>query len=155
MATELKLRIKNYKEIEKKLKNLGAEFFQELDGKDIYFNQPKGKVLKIVKDNTGIFLSRLQAENGRFIILEHTSINNLLKKKEELAKKYGVKTILRKKRRQWKLGDILFDFNLIQDVGDFLIINSDNPKRSTVTELLGIKNPEYITVSFDELRKKK
>ena len=150
---ELKLRVEDYRKIEHRLDDLGAKFIQELNVVDTYFNQPKGKVLKIEQDERGNFISKLEAHKGRFKILESKKVKNIEKEKNHLKEKFGIKAILKKKRRQWELGDTLFDFNLIENVGDFLILNSENPHKSTVTDLLGIKNPEYITVSFDELKK--
>jgi len=48
---ELKIKINDFKIIEKHLNDLWASFINEISTTDTYYNQPKWKVLKIVEDN--------------------------------------------------------------------------------------------------------
>jgi len=153
MPLELKIRINNYKKVEKKLIKLGAKFTEELDVVDTYFKQPSGEVLKITEDNKGDFLVKLKLKEGKFVVVKYEPVRNVDKLKKELTKKYGLKCVLKKKRRFFDFGDYKININLIEDVGEFLILEGENPTPEIITEKLKIKNPEFITVSFDILKK--
>lgn len=152
MAEELKIRIHDYKKIEDKLKILGAEFTEEISVVDTYFKQPAGEVLKITKDDRGDFLVNLRSRKGKFEILRYERIDDVKKLKKELTCKFGVKCVLKKKRRFWNFENFIININLIEDVGEFLIVEGEKLKPEIITEKLGIKKPEFITVSFDELK---
>ena len=153
MAEELKIRIRDYKSVEQHLKNLGGKFLEELNVINIYFNQQKGFVLKIAEYDKGAFLVNLKSKDGKFDILKYESIDNLDQVKRELTGKYGVKCILKKKRRLWSLEGTPIDINLIENVGEFLIVEGENLKEDIITNKLKIKNPEFVRVSFDDLKK--
>jgi adenylate cyclase class IV len=153
MVEELKIRIKDYKKIEEHLKKLGAKFTEEINIVDTYFKQPTGEVLKITEDDRGNFLVNLKSENGKFQIVKYEKIDNVEKLKKELMEKFGVKCILKKKRRFFDFEKYMININLIEDVGEFLIVEGENLSSEIITEKLKIKSPEFITVSFDELRK--
>lgn len=147
MLEELKIRIHNYKKMEEKLKQLGAKFTEEINVVDTYFNSPKGEVLKITEDDKGDFLVNLKSKDGKFEIVKYEKIDNIEKLKKELTRKFGVKCVLKKKRRFWYLGDFMININLIEDVGEFLIVEGENLSTEFITEKLEIENPEFITVS--------
>lgn len=153
MAEELKIRIRDYKKIEENLIKLGAKFSEEIDVIDTYFKQPIGKVLKITEDNRGIFLVNLKSKNGKFEIVKYKPIDDVKKVRNELTKKFGVRCILKKKRRFFDFGNYKININLIEDVGEFLIVEGKNLAPEIFTEKLKMKNPEFITVSFDKLRR--
>ncbi len=153
MAEELKIRIKYYKEMEKHLKEFGAKFLEEIHVIDTYFKQPKGQVLKITEDDKGNFLVNLKSRKGKFEIVKYEKIKNVEKIKKELANKFGIKCVLKKKRRFFDFGKYKININLIEDVGEFLIVEGENLSKDIITKKLKIKNPEFITVSFDELKK--
>ena len=155
MAQELKVRITNYIKIEEKLIILGCRFLEELNVTDTYFSQPEGKVLKLTEDETGSFLVELQAKDGKFSILKNEKLENAEKTKNEMGKKFGIKCVLKKKRRFFegeKFGLGNFNTNLIEGLGEFLILEGEQPDARIVTEILGIREPEYITMSFDRLK---
>jgi adenylate cyclase class IV len=152
MAEELKIRIQDYKEVEKNLIKKGAKFSEEISVVDTYFKQPAGEVLKITEDDRGDFLVNLKLKNGKFEIAKYEPIADARKIKKELSGKFGVKCILKKKRRFFDFGDYRININLIEDVGEFLIIEGENLTPEVITEELGLKNPEFVTVSFDELK---
>ncbi len=153
MAEELKIRIRDYKKVEKNLIKLGAKFSEEIDVVDTYFKQPTGKVLKITEDNRGNFLVNLKSENGKFKIVKYEPIDNVDRVKSELTKKFSVKCVLKKKRRFFDFENYKININLIEDVGKFLIVEGENLAPEIITEKLKIKNPEFVTVSFDDLRR--
>jgi len=45
----------------------------------------------------------------------------------------------------------MININLIEGVGDFLIVEGENLSSKLVAEKLRIKNPEFVTESFDNL----
>ncbi len=152
MTEELKIRIWDYKKVEENLIKLGAGFSGEIDVVDTYFKQPAGEVLKITKDDRGNFLVNLQSKNGKFEIIKYEPIDDAQKIKNDLTKKFGVKCVLKKKRRFFDFENHKININLIEDVGEFLIVEGENLAPNIITEKLKITNPEFVTVSFDELR---
>jgi adenylate cyclase class IV len=153
MAEELKIRIHDYKKVEENLIRLGANFSEEIDVIDTYFNQPRGIVLKITEDDRGDFLVNLKLKNGKFGILKYERIKDVENVKKELTNKFGVKCILKKKRRFFDFDNYTININIIEDVGEFLILEGENLSSRIITEKLKIKNPEFVTVSFDELKR--
>jgi len=153
MSEELKIRIRDYKKVEENLVKCGAKFSEEIDVVDTYFRQPVGEVLKITEDNRGNFLVNLKSKDGKFEIVKYEPIDNIDRVKSDLTKKFGVKCVLKKKRRFFDFENYKININFIEDVGEFLIVEGENLAREIITEKLKIKNPEFITVSFDELRR--
>ncbi len=152
MAEELKIRIQNYKKVEEGLIKLGAKFSEEIDVIDTYFKQPAGEVLKITEDNKGNFLVNLKLKNGKFEIIKYEKIDNIEKLKKELINKFGIKCVLKKKRRFFNFENYIININLIENIGEFLVVEGKNLTPEIITKKLKIKNPEFITVSFDELK---
>jgi len=153
MAEELKIRIWDYQKVEEKLIKLGAKFSEEIDVVDTYFKQPAGEVLKITEDNRGNFFVKLKSKNGKFEIVKYEPIDDVDNIKDELTKKFGVKCILKKKRRFFDFENYKININLIEDVGEFLIVEGENLAPEIITKKLKIKNPEFVSVSFDELKR--
>lgn len=146
---ELKIRIDDYRVVERRLLKLGAQFIKESIYEYTYFNQPKGKVLKTTKNDDGIFLSRLERENDNFNILPSEPIKNGDIQKFEAQ--FGVKKRLVNKRSFFSYKEKLISTNQIQSIGQFLIIEDEEPKLGLAIELTGNQNPEVITESFDDL----
>ncbi len=142
MAEELKIRIQDYEKVEENLVKLGGKFSEEIDVVDTYFKQIAGKVLKITEDCRGSFLVNLKSRNNKFEILRYEPIDNVNKIKDDLTKRFGVKCILKKKRRFFDFENYKININIIE---------GENLAPEIITEKLKIKNPEFITVSFDEL----
>ena len=151
MSEEIKVRINNYRAIEKKLVNLGGKYTGEIYVIDTYFNQPKGILLKITEDDRGNFLVHIKRKYGKFRIIKREEINNVVSQKEKLKNKFGIICIIRKKRRFFNFNNYMININLIEDLGEFLIVEGNNLNKDIIINKLGIKNPEYITVSFDKL----
>jgi adenylate cyclase class IV len=153
MAQELKVRVSDYKNIEDKVKSLGAVFLTEAPYKDTYFNQPEGEVLKLSQNGDEVSLIKLQATDGKFVVTDNQTVSDISKVTDELTTQYGVNDTLVGKRITYTLGHLKLQFNLIGSVGDFFIVTGDNPSKEFITEKIGIKNPEYITVPFNQLPK--
>lgn len=155
MAQELKLKIDNYEHIEINLQKKGAKLTSETFFVDTYFNQPKGRVYKIVEKNQGAFINVFQAVNGKFEVVTEAAIRNPEETKEELNSKYGIKRIIKGTRKFYSLKNLTIIFNLINNVGEFLIVVGEDPTKDFIEKELEIQNPEYITTSFDELPEQK
>lgn len=152
MVEELKIRIHDYNKVEDNLIRLGAEFSEEINVVDTYFKQPAGEVLKITEDGRGNFLVNLKSRKGKFEIVKYEKISDVEKLKKRLSNKFGVKCVLKKRRRFFDFENYKININLIEDVGEFLIVEGENLSPKIITKKLKIKNPEFITVSFDELK---
>lgn len=151
MEKELKIRIDKYVVVEAKLMQLSAKYMGESSFVDTYFKQPDGFVLKVIEDKEGSSLLNLQAVNGKFEVIKREVIENTSVKKDEFTKKFGVKKVLSGKRIYYQLDENKITLCLIDDVGEFMIATGDNPKETIITKTLGMPNPEYIRVSFDEV----
>ncbi|GEM_PF-87548 len=159
MAQELKLKLSDYKKAEREFKKLGAKFSKEIPSIDTYFAQPEGKVLKLVESDSGSFLMELQAREGKFSVVKNEQVKDSKKTRQQLAEKFGVKAVLTKKRRVYEFAKgaekFTLDINIIQDLGEFLIVTGEKPTKEFITQTLGIKSPEFVTDSFDNLAKAK
>ena len=152
MAQELKVKIADPQALETKLQSLGATFVEETDFEDTYFTQPDGDVLKITYTNKGYFLIELKrTPQGTFNTIKNQKIDNADEVKAEMGNEYGIKCTLEGKRKNYSLNNMTYTINAITNRGTFLIITGEDPTQDLVTTQLGITNPEYITVSFDNL----
>jgi len=151
MMKELKVKIQDLKQLEATLENIQAKLIEELNVVDTYFKQPEGHVLKIVEDNEGNYISELKSENGIFKIVRKDKIENVEEEKIHLEKEHGIHRILKKKRKIYSYREFKIDLNLIEKVGDFLILLGEKPSESIIENELGLVNPEYIRVPFSEL----
>ncbi len=152
MSKELKVRITDVEKIQKLILQKGGEYIGETPFVDTYFNQPAGKVLKIVRKNTGYFINIFHAVDGKFETIKDQQTDQADQLIKEYTSKYGVKRVLKGKRIYYKLKNQHITFNLIDNIGNFLIITSPNPTNAFVEKELEIKDPDYLRVSFDEVQ---
>lgn len=152
MPEELKIKIKDHKEIEEKLQQLGAKFTEELNVTDTYFNQPSGEVLKITEDERGYFLVNLKSKDGKFEIVKYEKVENIDEIKKELTKKHGIKCILKKKRRFFDFQNHKININIIEDLGEYLIVEGENLTEKIISDKLKIENPKFVKVPFCDLK---
>jgi adenylate cyclase class IV len=150
MKRELKLRIASIADVEKQIISQGGKLAKEDTQEYTYFNQPEGHVLKLTKKREGVFKTILKARDGKFDIVSSDPVDNEQKVANELTTRYGIKRKLINHRKVYANGDEEQSLNSIEGVGQFLIIESDNPTLDSAAKL-GVHNPEIITVSFDNL----
>lgn len=155
MRSELKIGVEDPKKAEEKLLKLGAKFTDEAWSVDTYYNQPQGKVLKLVQAEPGASLVWLELKDGKFVIVKTDKIQNADRADAEYSKKFGKKCVLKKKRRLFEFKGFQLDIHSIDGLGSFLIVTGENPSERFVKEELGIRAPEFITDSFDNLAKAK
>lgn len=108
--------------------------------------------MKVTEDDRGDFLVKLKLVEGKFKILKYEEIGNVEEVKKDFTERYGVKCVLRKKRRFFDFEDVMININLIEDVGEFLIVEGEGIGRSYIEDKIKIQNPEFIAESFDELK---
>jgi len=150
MKRELKIRIDNIPDIEERLFQLGAIKGKSAMYRYVYFNQPDGEVLKITKKPEGTFKTIIRARAGKFDIISSDRVDNEKQLLQELTTKFGIKKELVNQRLFFTLGEDKLSLNNIREVGRFLIVEGKNPSMEVIVRL-GIKNPEIITKSFDDL----
>ena len=149
---ELKIKIADVQAAEEKLRNAGATFVEELSFTDTYFKQPPGDVFKVSDTGKGYFLVQLKkTTDGKFDCLKNYQIDNSAQVISEMTGEYGIKSVLKGKRRIFSLGDMQVTISTIDTLGSFLIVTAENPTPEIITSKLSIQNPEFIQVSFDEL----
>jgi len=151
MTEEIKLRIPENIDIEEKLDGLGGEFDHSIEAVDTYFDISGKSVLKIREDSEGDWLVRFEPSGDGFEKTEEVEIEDVEELKQELEKKHGVKAVLDKEMDFCSWNDFTVIVNRIEDVGDFLILEGENPTKETVEEEFGLEDPEYITVPFSDL----
>lgn len=152
MTQELKIRITDMQTIEDKIKTLGANFIEETAFTDTYFNQPTGEVFKVSDTDSGFFLVQFKkTPEGKFDQVKNDAIEHADQVIAEMTNEYGIKSTLKGKRRTFTLDNFRITLNSIDDRGTFLIVTGENPTEDFIITKLGIQNPEYIQVSFDEL----
>jgi len=152
MSQELKVRITDPQAFEEKLNSLGATGLDETNFTDTYFNQPKGEVFKVTDTGDGFYLIQFKrTPEGRFEYTKNNKIENANEVIAEMTGEYGVKCVLTGKRKVFSLGNVKITISTINERGNFLIVTGENPTEDFIVNKLGIQNPEYITVSFDEV----
>jgi adenylate cyclase class IV len=150
MKRELKMRVNSLAEVEKQIIRLGGKLIKEDTQEYTYFNQPEGHVLKLTKKHEGTFKTVLEAHDGTFHIISSNPVTDEQTAMAELSATYGIKRKLVNHRKIYINGDEEQSLNNIEGVGQFLIIESDNPGLDSAAKL-SVYDPEIITVSFDNL----
>jgi adenylate cyclase class IV len=152
-ARELKIRVDDMNALLARLEAMGAKRGDHLHVTTTYFRQPLGEVLKLSQDETGTFLVQLKAANGGFELLSTEVVDDVDTLRAELTEQYGEKSVLVKEEIYFTIPEksYVLDLTLIPGVGEFLVIQDDDPHLDIVRNDLGIANPVTITVPFDEL----
>ncbi len=150
---EIKVKIADYKAAEANLIKLGAKFIKDQTHTYTYFNQPRDKVLKITKNDEGIFRTELKLKGDQFVFTKRQKLTKVeaTELESDLKKKFGIKKRLTNHARLFELDGYLVSTDQIEGVGQFLIVMGDDPKISFITDKIGLKNPEIVTESFDNL----
>lgn len=151
MKQELKIRIHNHEKLEKQLQEIRATFIKETHFVDTYFNAPKENVLKIGETDEGAFIVRFTEKNGKFDVGKKEKIADLDKTREQFLSKHGLHKILKGTRKEYIYNDLELTFNLIDGVGEFLIVTSEEGQDAFIKDVLKIQNPEYIRTPFSEV----
>lgn len=152
MSEEMKIKIQNLVETEQKLIQAGAEFLREIICVDTHFKTSLDRVLKIAENGSeGNFLVDLSLEDGKFKIVKYEPIVDFDETKKILSETYGIKRVITKRRRFFKLNSQKIQTCIVGKLGKFLIIEGKNLAPEYITEELKIENPEFVEKSFDRL----
>jgi len=154
---EIKIQIQDYKIIEERLKSLGGEFYSVKKIVDTYFQTDNpNDVLKIASyDGKNFFLEELEKnkEGGFKVVLEQRIDSSIevdkIRKRLELEN--GIKSILKSERHYFKFPEFQVIINLIDGVGEFLILTGENISVDIIENVLKIEDPKFIEVPFCEL----
>ena len=148
---ELKIRLTDPQALTEKLSSLGATYLRDATYEYTYFNQPEGKVLKLTKKNGKTNKTIIEREGNRFVIKSSDELSNPGEVAQQLTDEHGVKRHLVNHRSFYEYGEYELSINDIEGLDVFLIVEGEDPQLEFVTDVLGIKNPEVIKVSFDNL----
>ncbi len=152
MKKELKVWLDDVGAMQMKLLAIGAKLVDTRDVADTYFVQPPGMVLKLTDSKKGAVLFVLRAKDGRFAIEKSDAVADPAELKALLAKKHGIKCELSRTIWAYSFRDYGISIHRIRDLGDFLIIESENPSKQFVTGFLGLGRARYVVDSFDSLK---
>ena len=162
MEVEIKARIENREEFEKKLKSLNAEFVREVIEEDEYFNHPcrdfaqTDEALRIRNDYTMTYKGPRVDRDTKSREEINLKIDDLNKARNLLIS-LGFKSVAKvvKRRRYYKIGELNIAVDILPELGDFVeveCIGEYEPCREKVMELakeLGLR--DFIRKSYLEL----
>ena len=155
IEVEIKSKVEDFERIEKILKSLNAVFLGELEERDIYFNHPM-RDFKLTDE-------ALRIRNGREFTYKGPKVDEDTKSRLEftvkiengenmrlILEKLGFKAVaeVRKKRRNYKIGDVIISLDSLPQLGNFVEIECFGPYTSSrkkvleLAEKLGLKNFE-------------
>ncbi len=148
---ELKIKVGgNTQDWLEKLARLGP-LVKDIEVEDIYFNTGSLDVLKISRKKEGDFLVQFRHESGNFVVQPSQRVEKFEQKLKELTQKYGIKKTLKRHQAVFNLDKGTIEINVIDGLGNFLVLVQDNPHIEWFDENLNIKDPEQITVPFSDL----
>ena len=116
-----------------------------------YFNQPEGVILKLTTIGQQTFCIELKQVDGRWQVLSYKLLVADGEVERDLRARWTVKRKLSNLRRLFWLDNQQVSTNIIEGVGTFLIVESDNPKLEWATNRLGISPLRIVNESFDKL----
>ncbi len=163
LEVEVKGKIKDLKEFENTLKNIGAKFLKEEIQEDVYFNHPcrdfekTDEALRIRKINNEVFLTY----KGKRIDKETKTREEIEikcdEKISEILTKLGFNAVatVKKIRREYEFENLHICVDNVEHLGNFVEIESkelkDRNKIFEILNLFGIKKDEIIKKSYLEM----
>ncbi|MBO8173681.1 MAG: class IV adenylate cyclase [Thermococcus sp.] len=126
MEIEIKFRV-NLEEIRKKIESLGAKFEGEEIQEDLYFILPSRRLLRIrrIVNLNEVILGYKDIKDDRNEEFDEIEVKvEDFEKMRIILKRLGFKedVWIRKHRYVYKLGDVTFELNRVEKLGDFLDI---------------------------------
>ncbi len=153
MPKELKLYLDNHNQGLTILEKIGANKEKQIIVHDTYFNQPEGRVKKISIKGEDTFLVELQREDKGFKTIEKEKLEDSADLTKKLETELGIFVEIKRDTEYYRKEDKTFYLIKIDNVGSFLVVESENLSESYIKEDLGISNPKYLTVPFSDLVK--
>jgi adenylate cyclase class 2 len=157
IETEVKIKLPNYKQVEKKIKNLGARPEGREHQVDIYYSLPTGPLF--IPPNPNRLRLRLNKKSGKASFDFHISKSDTAAEEREVevadykimkdilrGLKFRVNGIIDKKRIKYKYKKFNITFDLVRGLGNFMEIElmggkiKDNERKIyELIKALGIK----------------
>lgn len=144
---EFKVRTKNLDALEQQLIELNPSFIGEDHQTDTYYNLPKGR-LKLREGNIENALIYYERENiadaklSDVLLYQHLPAQSL---KDILAKLFGVKIIVDKKRRIYCINNVKFHFDTVKKLGTFPEVEAIDNTGETNMETLEAQCDHYFS----------
>lgn len=166
MEVEVKFKVL-FDEIKEKIERLGAELVREEVQEDLYFDIPLPNLLRIRRIvNTGeVILGYKEIKDQRNEEFDEIEVEvKDFDKTREILKRLGFKEDIwvKKHRHVYRLGNVTFELNRVEGLGDFLDIevisdNVEDAKREIwkVARGLGLKEEDVEPRLYQELIKEK
>jgi predicted adenylyl cyclase CyaB len=150
---EIKVTVKNIKEIESKLENYS---FEKLHQRDIYINHPNGR-LKLREYKSGIqqliFYKRnddININKSLFKIHTYKTHDRFIEAYKNFRKYRGIIGEVEKERKYYRIGTCRIHLDRVKDLGDFVEIESVVKDEKKIKEK--IKEINDIIVNFLEVK---
>jgi predicted adenylyl cyclase CyaB len=168
LNVEIKATCGNPDRIRKYLLTNGADFIGADEQTDTYFNCSKGR-LKLREgniENNLIWYDRNNQAGPKNSLFQLIKISDATGLKQMLEKAYGIKTIVKKKREIYFLGNVKFHIDEVPGLGSFVEIEAGNMLADKPGDELkqqcdfymrefGIKPEHLIEVSYSDMHEAK
>ncbi len=167
---EAKLKVDSLKAVEKRLKDIGAEFTEKLSQTDTYFDDSTSSMLH--SDQALRIRKQKQGDIRKyFLTYKGPKLKEKFKQRKELELKiqepeklkqilqalgYEQKLKVQKKRNIWKFRDMLIMLDSLPALGNFVEIEGpDSRSIEQLQEKLGLAEIEHIPDGYASLMEKK
>lgn len=167
MEIEVKFRV-NFEEAKKKLEALGARLLRTEEQEDLYFSLPPNELLRIrrIRNLGKTYLThKLIVDPGRNEEFDEIEVEvSGFEEMRKILRRLGLQedVLIRKHRLVYRLGDVTFELNRVEGIGEFLDIEviSEDPKeaREKIWESarkLGLDENDVEPRLYTELMKEK
>ncbi len=164
---EIKARCPDASFIREYLVQHKAEFKGTDDQTDTYFNVPYGrlKLREGVIENNLIYYQREDKEGPKDSEFTLMKVNDPLLLKQILTQAAGIKTIVRKKREIYYIGNVKFHLDEVPGLGNFVEIEAGNMLAGLSAEQLktqcehylnefGIRKEDLLSGSYSDMPEK-
>ncbi len=141
---ELKIKLKSFSEIKKRLNQIGAEFTAELDQKDIYYKNKNGLLKLRIENGVECLIRYSRNENSK----HRWSDYNLIKFREGNAEKFladlfEIETVVDKKRSLYMYDNTRIHLDRIKHLGNYLeletlVLKGQNDAKKRFSEIASL-----------------
>lgn len=152
MAIELKIRHNDLASVEEILQRRQATLRNTSNSIHHYIdNQPDGTVLKLVREGDTAQKIGYKKHDGCFVISFRDVVSDYDNELSLLQSRFGVRKVLSMQSKTYQIGEYSLGLYHIDDIGNFVILEGDNPTLELLAKFTDIRKPEIITVPFDRL----
>ncbi len=159
---EIKAKVEDVSVSEKIAIEIGARFNADFVQVDTYFDIPDARLkMREFGDDRAelIFYQRIETSERRWSDYEVVQVCEPEKLKNLLAKIFGIKVVVEKRRKVYLYENARIHFDKVNGLGDFIefevIFNGDEKQAEELMEFLigkfGLKQENFIKVSYSDL----